>query len=402
MTDESIPDHLRTPHLRRVVPIMMLQEGRQMVAIRDPLGLSERTVTVNAQTFGVVQLFQGQQALDRIAEGLGASVEQLLPLVKALDEVGLLWGPTFTEMEEALSGRIAADRRLPKGAAFSLGEDAEACRAQLAEWLAAAEDPELEGEVCGIVAPHLDYGRGASAYAAAYRALEGRRRPDRVVILGTNHFGIGDGVVLSEWGFRSPLGDLDVDEAVVSRLQARFGKRAFADQLDHVGEHSIQLHLPWIHHLFGPVPVVAALVPDPLVGLIENDGERIDRGEFIAALGEALEAEGGDTLVVASSDLSHVGPQFGEPRPVDETRRGQVEQHDRELLRRYLDSDATEFVEAMEWNRNPTRWCSIGNMAAAKELLRPQATEFLEYHQACDDEGVALVSCAAIAFVRGQ
>lgn len=399
MSEDPTPEHLDRPHVRRFIPLAVSQEGRPAIVLREPLGLVPRTIQVDPDTLRVVQLFQGQRTLAEIAESLGAPAERMRELVRALDEVGLLWGPTAERLEEELSERIAIDHRLPNGAAFSLGDDAEAARRQLEAWLDEAEDPELDGEVRGIAAPHLDYGRGAAAYAAAYRSLAGRSAPDRVVILGTNHFGIGDGVVVSPWGFRSPLGEADADRGLIERLQAALGERAFADRLDHVGEHSIQLHLPWIAHLFGPVPVAAALVPDPLVGPIAEDGGRASREEFVAALRESVAAEGGETLVVASADLSHVGPQFGEPRPVDEARAEQVERHDRELLHRYLGGTPGEFLEAMEWNRNPTRWCSIGAMAAAKELLDSPRTELIEYRQTRDEQGMALVSCAAIAFL---
>ncbi len=220
-----------------------------------------------------------------------------------------------------------------------------------------------------------------------------------MVILGTNHFGIGDGVVMTSWGFDSPLGPVGTDEPLQQRLAARLGERATADQLDHIGEHSIQLHLPWIQQLFGDVPVIAALVPDPLVPLIEDDGKRIGTNEFLDVLEEELDAAGGRSFFIASSDLSHVGPQFGEPRAVDADRRGQVETHDREMLKRFLDADPSEFIETIEWNRNPTRWCSVGNMAAAKRLAKSAKAELIDYRQAVDDQGLALVSCAAIGLL---
>ena len=51
---------------------------------------------------------------------------------------------------------------------------------------------------------------------------------------------------------------------------------------------------------------------------------------------------------MVSTDLAHAGPQFGEPRPVDDNRRVDVEQRDRELLGRFLEGDAEAFVEAVK------------------------------------------------------
>ena len=204
-------------------------------------------------------------------------------------------------------------------------------------------------------------------------------------------------MVLSELGFESPLGRCPADTDVVGRLVEKFGRPIIADQLDHLPEHSIDLQMPWVQHCFGNVPVIAALVPDPIVGLMQDDEERVALEPFVEALREALGEAGGETFFVASADLSHVGLQFGEPRPVDEQRRIDVERHDRDMMSTYLAADAEEFLAAMRWNKNPTRWCSIGNMTALLMLLEPETIELIDYRQAYDERGVALVSSAAMA-----
>ena len=126
-------------------------------------------------------------------------------------------------------------------------------------------------------------------------------------------------------------------DGLLERLRDAFGEKLFKDQIDFASEHSIALHLPWIQHLYGDVPVVAALIPDPNVGLIADDGERVGTKEFAAALKSILGQAGGRTLFVSSADLSHVGPQFGDQGPVDQKRKHAIEQHDRELLGEYIE-----------------------------------------------------------------
>lgn len=133
--------------------------------------------------------------------------------------------------------------------------------------------------------------------------------------------------------------------------------------------------------------------------MIEDDGERTTTEEFVEAMRTVLDSEGGTTYFVASADLSHVGQQFGEPRPVDEQRKYDVERHDREMISKYLQGDAEEFVAAMKWNNNPTQWCSIGNMSATMQLANPKSIELIDYRQWCDDKGVALVSSCAMAIL---
>ena len=390
-------EHLLRPHLRQFQPLpVQSPEGKQLVLLRDPLNLVPKPLVMVPEALRVMAQFQGQRTVHEIAEQFSIPLEKVEELVSILDSHALLWGPVFTEKEQELKASIAASGRMPRGAAFMLGEEEAKVREQLEAWLAETEDPELESPPLALVVPHLDYHRGWPLYAAGYKCLEGMSAPDRVVVLGTNHFGIGDGCVATEWSWESPLGDVRVDEALVEAMRSRLGKGFYADQLDHIPEHSVQLHLPWIKYVFGDVPVFGVLVPDPNLPMVEDDGQRTAGTEFISALREALAELGGTTFFIASSDLSHVGPQFGEPAAVDDERKVEVEKHDREMLAKFLEGDAGAFTEAMNWSKNPTRWCSVGNMSALVELIGSEnELELLDYRQAVQENGAALVSAAA-------
>lgn len=398
-SSQELPDHIRVPHLRPVQPIPVEKDGRRFVALRDPAMLRGQTMVVVQPVMAVLQHFNGRQGVDEISGNLGIELEQVVDLTRNLDELGLLWGPTFERFESDLKEKIARRGAFPASASHRLGSEADECRARIDGWLDETEDPEIDGTVIGVVAPHLDYDRGWPNYAAAYKSVQNVEAPDRVIVLGTNHFGLGDGVVLSQYGFESPVGRCQPDNEVINHVIDRLGNAAIIDQLDHVPEHSIELQLPWIQHCWGDVPIVAALVPDPLMPMIEEDDERIGVDRFVDVLSEVLDAVGGRSFVIASADLSHVGPQFGEPRTVDDRRRQNVETHDREMMEKYATADPEEFLGAMRWSANPTRWCSIGNMTAALMLTRPEKVELIDYRQACDEGGLCLVSSAAMVLV---
>ena len=400
MSLESLPEHIRRPHLRPIQPKPIMKDGKPFVALRDPAMMVRQTLVVPAQTLPALQQFRGERSISEIAVQLSGNLDQFIELARRLDDAGLLWGPTFERLEDDLKERLRSQGAFPASASKSMGDTEQACRKAIDQYFEDTEDPELPGPTVGIVAPHLDYQRGWPNYAAAYYGLHGLDAPDRVVILGTNHMGLGDGVVMSEYGFDSPFGRCPPDTAVTDKLLARLGKPLIIDQLDHLAEHSIQLQLPWIQYFFGDVPLVAALVPDPLAPMIDDGQDRVTGPQLVEAVREVLDEVGGDTLYVASSDLSHVGLQFGEPRPVDEQRRLDVERHDRDMLANFLTSDPEAFLAGFQWNRNPTRWCSVGNMAAILELVQPDSVELIDYRQAYDDKGLALVSSAAIALLK--
>ncbi|MHC4416638.1 MAG: AmmeMemoRadiSam system protein B [Planctomycetota bacterium] len=399
MSIESLPEHIRRPHLRPVQPRPVLKNGKPFVALRDPAMLVPQTLVVPAQALPVLQRFRGEQSIAEIADQLNGKLEQFVELAKRLDDIGLLWGPTFERLEAELKDKLHAQGAFPATASRAMGDSIDACRKAIDAYIEQTEPPDLAQPAVGIVAPHLDYQRGWPNYAAAYQCFKDLDPPDRAVILGTNHLGIGDGVVLSEFGFNSPMGRCPADTVVIGKLIEQLGRPLIIDQLDHLAEHSIQLHLPWLQYFFGDVPLVAALIPDPLVPMIEEDGERVTGPQLVDSLRDVLADVGGQTLYVASSDLSHVGLQFGEPRPVDEQRRIDVERHDRDMLASFLTGDPEVFLSGFQWNKNPTRWCSIGDMVAILTLTEPGAVELIDYRQAYDERGYAMVSSAAIALI---
>ena len=399
MSIESLPEHIRRPHLRPIQPRPIMKQGKPFIALCDPAMLTRQTLVVPIQAMPALQQFRGERSIAEIADQLNGKLEQFIELATKLDEIGLLWGPTFERLEVQLRQRLRDRGVFPATASQTMGRDEAECRRAIDEYLHQTEPPDLAAPVLGIVAPHLDYERGWPIYAAAYFCFEGLDPPDRVVILGTNHFGIGDGVVLSEHGFESPMGCCPPDTVVIGKLLEQLGQPLIVDQLDHLAEHSIQLHLPWIQYCFGAVPLVAALVPDPLVPMIEPGDGRVSAAQLVEVLREVIDDVGGPTLYIASSDLSHVGLQFGEPRPVDEQRRIDVERHDRDMLANFLSGDPDAFLAGFQWNKNPTRWCSIGNMTAIITLTEPNDVELIDYRQAYDDRGFAMVSSAAIALV---
>jgi AmmeMemoRadiSam system protein B len=352
---------------------------------------------------GFLMNLDGDSHLEEVFDRLKVPVEaqeQLVQMIQKLDELGYLWGPTSEALEKAKLDAIRA------AGAFTLPEEArkpevaQQLKAFIAEQLAKAEDPELGATVVGIVAPHLDYGRAGSTYAAAYKCLEtgAKERPHRVVILGTNHFGLGDGVVMSEFGFESPLGTVRPDATVLERLRDAFGERLFKDQIDMAAEHSIALHVPWLQHLYGDVPVVAALVPDPNVAMVSDDGARVGTKEFAVALKSILSQAGGRTIFVSSADLSHVGPQFGDQAMLDAKRKHSVEEHDRSLLGEFI-ANPDQFVQQMAKAGNPNRWCSVGNLYATATCAPHATREMVQYDQAADPNGAGMVTSAALAFL---
>ena len=164
-------------------------------------------------------------------------------------------------------------------------------RSDIARFLDAAADDEGEDAPKAVIAPHAGYRYSGLTAGYAYHALAPRRgKVERVIVVGPAHRVRVAGVGLSTArAWATPFGPMEVDATVCCELAEMPGVVVADDA--HGPEHSIEVHLPFVHEVFGPVPVV------PLV---------VGRAT-IASVAKVLDAAwGGDeTAIVISSDLSH-------------------------------------------------------------------------------------------------
>lgn len=440
--DGSAPNQNK-PKLRKVrgfpFPVQTPDGQKQvLLGLADAQQISQKMVVTQPAFQAVLPLMDGSRDIDQIVAEVGRGLQRpmLEQFVAQLDDAGLITGPRHEAMVAELRANFDKTDHLPPGSTAQVADalvmqefGQEATDEQKAEhgpaklremmdkWIDEAlkkvENPAFNALPKAIVAPHLDYPRGWYNYAQVYGRMRVVDRPDRVIILGTNHFGESTGVCGCDKGFASPLGVCPVDEELVEKLRGRLGDGAellFQNRYDHENEHSIEFHIPWIQHVLGAdeagnyPKVFAALVHDPIVNNGESyDGKGLDLDPFVEALKGALGELGGTTLVVSSADLSHVGPAFGdqeklagEDGPGAEFR-AKVASHDKEMLEMVTEKRMEDLIGSLAWQQNPTRWCSIGNMTATIRTVEPERVELLNYAAAMDPEGTAFVSSAAMA-----
>lgn len=453
--DESKPHHAR-PHLRPTVqgqPVGVKNpQGQQqvMIALGDRSQIAQRSVVTSPLAQFMLGHMNGSRAVDEIAEAAakqaqGANVpaeaiphinaENVKNLVAQLDNAGLLMGPTFDEMLNRFRAEFDQSDSLPPASSAStadllvkqeFGEEAsedqlrdkgpEKLREAMDKWIGEAlkpvEDPSLDSLPKGVIAPQLDYFRGWMNYAHVYGRLRVVDPPDRIVVLGSNNFGFGTGVVGCNKSYETPLGVCEYDEAFADKLCAHLGpentERLWKDRFDHEREHSIEVQLPWIQHVFGDAQsgkcpsIFAALVHDPARNNGESyDGQGLGILPFIEALKGAIAESPGKTLVVCSANLSHAGKSFGDQVSLSgedeesQAARNKILQHDREMIQLMSEGKAEELVSSLAWQQNPTRWNSTGAIVATMKVLDAEQVRVLNFAAAGDSQSFAFISSVA-------
>lgn len=446
--------HQQRPKLRPVRGFPAKVGEQVVLGLSDARQISDRVVLTSPAAQTILPLMTGERTIEQIVAevGRGLTAEMLQGLVAQLDDAGLLFGPTFDSLLAKMRAEFDASTVLPPSATAAFadslvvqaaaaqaasglaGQEAQQAAAAAAQavteqqkseegpkrlreamdaWMKAAlekaDNPSLDELPRGIIAPHIDYPRGWVNYASIWGRLRVADRPARVVILGTNHFGHATGVAACDKGYESPLGTCEVDEDLARLMREKLGDQLFEHRYDHEREHSIELQIPWIQHVLGAdesgsyPKVFGVLVHDPAVNNGEPyDGNGVGLMPFVEALREAMGQLPGRTLVVSSADLSHVGPAFGDKQPLAgeapeaEQFRNKVLQHDREMLELVRQRKPDELVASMAWQQNPTRWCSTGNIVAALLVTQPEEVEILNYAAAMDQQGMGMVSSAAV------
>jgi AmmeMemoRadiSam system protein B len=224
--------------------------------------------------------------------------------------------------------------------------------------------------------------------------------PLRVVVYGTGHSLLGEGVALTRKRFETPFGTLACDTAFVDAVAERLGERAWHGELAHRHEHSIEFQAIYLKRRFGDRPL--RLVPILCGGfheLLASGGAPHDHGAFealIAAVQDAERTLGGPTVHVAAVDLSHVGPRFGDPA-VDERVRGEIEAHDRAALEAATRGDADGWYQSIAAHEDSTRICGWGATYAMLRCADPGTGRLLSYLQSAEESG-SLVSIASMVW----
>jgi AmmeMemoRadiSam system protein B len=376
--------------------------------LRDPLQIAERGVLVAQQLAPALLLCDGRTHRDALRAELRARYGLLVDaavideLLAALDEALLLDNERFAAARAAaVAAYRAAPFRPPALAGQAYPAEPEALRALLDGYLHMAADVTPAEAGRGVFSPHIDYARGGHVYARVWRrAAELAREAELVVLLGTDHYG-PEQITLTRQSYATPYGVLPTEQRVVdTAAEALGGEAAFAGELFHRGEHAIELVAVWLHHmrLGAPVPLVPVLTGS-FAPFLRGEGAPADDarlGALLAAIGRAT--EGRRTLIVASGDLSHVGPAFG-GAPLWAPDKARLRVEDETVVARLRAGDAESFFGAVRAVGDRNNVCGLPPGYLALRLLGGAQGEVLGYDQCpADEDDTSVVSIAGVLF----
>jgi hypothetical protein len=408
-----MPHAERAPRLRPIETVFVQdrQHGRVLM-LRDTEGIAPSPVFVPAHLAAVVARFDGGKSAAQIAEaaaratGRAVSPALVEQLAGELDAAYMLDSPRFqARRREVVRAFAAAPVRPAAHAGGAYHGDAEALARFIEDECLARAASKKRGALLGLAAPHMDLWRAAVGYGHAYRALHDDLpdEVDTIVLLGTSHAPMRRPFAICDKAFDTPLGALEPDREALAGLAAasRFDLRE--DEYLHKSEHSLEFQAVFVRHALGERAARARIVP-VLCGLGDAQASRRDPAldpdaeSFLVALRALCEARAGRVLVIAGADLAHVGPRFGDARPLDARGREALRDRDAESIALALDRDARGFFRQVAADLGSRRVCGLGPIYTMLRALPGGRGERLHYDQCVDPEEGSIVSHASLGF----
>jgi hypothetical protein len=153
-----------------------------------------------------------------------------------------------------------------------------------------------------LFVPHAGYVYSGRIAGAGYA---GTVVPPLVVVLAPNHHGIGAPLALPRAGtWRTPLGDLAVDEAASRAVAARCP--LFEDDWRaHSRDHALEVQLPFLQVLRGADPPTLVTIS---VGTYDRAALLSAGAALARGLADAGVTRADQVLLIVSSDMSHYLP----------------------------------------------------------------------------------------------
>ncbi|MGD0831307.1 MAG: AmmeMemoRadiSam system protein B [Terracidiphilus sp.] len=207
----------------------------------------------------------------------------------------------FTPLAHANSSDAAKVRAAAVAGSF-YPSDAKELSAMIDSLLAQVAEPLVTDPIIAAVAPHAGYPYSGPVAAYAYAALKGRKYSRVVIIAPTHYVAFNYTAIYEGDAYATPLGMVQVDKAFARQLVKMDSSLRLSSEGHEPtpagGEHSVEVQLPWLQKVLGSFEIVP---------IVMGDQSYENSRALGLSLAKLIKSEGkeGETLVLASSDLSH-------------------------------------------------------------------------------------------------
>jgi len=381
------------------------------------LQITDQMVCVQPWALSLLQMLDGHHSLPDIQAAMTRLtgklflMEDIKALLAALDEAYLLDTDRF---KQAFHEKVNDFRSLPyrpaRHAGVSYSSDPDSLRSELDSFFVGENGPGLpdlfseERRPKGIIAPHIDVKVGGSCFAKAYHALAGGKPSDIYVIMGTGHRGVNGMFTATSLDFDSPLGRVRTDRDFIRSLSLELGFDCAAEEILHADEHVIEFQTIFLQHLFGsrrPFTIVPILCSLSHL-YFDSSCKFSDKLQLFEGFCEAIKrvCAGLDKTVcfIASADLDHIGPRYGDSFSPSQETVDQTLTRDLKLLKPLEKMDVDSFIDQIVLDNDSGRICGFSPITTMLRCMDASEGRLLELDYAHVDDQNSFVSFSSMIF----
>ncbi|MDE1843424.1 MAG: AmmeMemoRadiSam system protein B [Thaumarchaeota archaeon] len=152
-------------------------------------------------------------------------------------------------------------------------------------------------KIIGIICPHAGYQYSGPIAANSYYEIS-VQKPDLVIIIGPNHWGIGQNIAtMKEGTWRTPMGDIEVDTQAAVEINNML-QHIELDSFAHSKDHCLEVQIPMLQKIFQHTFKIL-----PIILIDQRLETALEIGKSIAKI-----AKNKKTIVIGSSDFTHYEP----------------------------------------------------------------------------------------------
>lgn len=401
------------PEIRRDVEVIPIREqGQSYLYFYDQRCYVPPDFALRREVSSLLSLIDGRKSISDLQPYLNGSITQqkVLEFIRFLDENRLLNSDYFeayatqTELEYEQS---TVHRSVTAGRSYPA--DPEDLRSYLDDAFAGYQSQEATGRAKALYAPHIDPRAALDSYVAAFAPIR-KMKPKRVVMLATSHYAgwypkvyEGKPFILVDKDFEMPLGTICRDKERIdelSRLDESYG--ITTRDRAHRMEHSIELHLLFLHYLWEhDVRIIPFLVRslDELYYMKEGYlGQQLQH--FSQQLNQMF-GEDEETFFLVSGDLAHFGKKFGDDQ-VASSLFSEVKDFDQRFLEYGSGNQRSQLLSLMKEQMDPYRICGFPPLYTFLNSMPDLEGEVLSYDLWDERERQSAVTFGSILYGNGD
>ena len=249
--------------------------------------------------------------------------------------------------------------------------DRASCIRMIEQCLPTEPSPGLPEEIVAGLVPHAGWVFSGAVAARVFAAVSAQRAPETFILLSATHrWGPSRPAVYAHGRWATPLGEVEVDDVLAEALLEASGGLLIDSPEAHSGEHSAEVQVPFIQHLFPEARIVPIVIPP------EEDAVRA--GEIV---GRAVSATERSAVIIGTTDLTHYGATYYGFAPAGTGERALewARANDERVIKLILAMRAEEVVAETATHHNACGGGAIAGTVAASRTMGAEKGHLLEY-----------------------